>query len=105
MESNKLFLDITNRSARTHISEILLTAEFIPTLFTFLRDLEYLKAPKTIMKRLIPPFPKKLLIVGSPPHTLQQSFKLHFFGTNNGKALVQTSEFSFRWISVNPEDH
>ena len=90
MDSGKLFPLIRNSTTRLAIRKNLLSVNhLIPSLFTFLEDLKYLKPRSKIMKSLLPD-PLKM--------TIREGFHQHFFGgdsSTNEHTVFQNQESSF----------
>jgi hypothetical protein len=91
MESGKLFPGIKDNAIRASVLKNLLSIHLIPSLYTFLKDMEYLKPCAKIMKRLIPKPPKQKQMM-----TLRRRYQEHFL--YGGNITVQTSEFTFSYL-------
>ena len=90
MDFRKLFPLIRNSNMRLMIRQNLLSVNhLILSLFTFLKDLKYLKPQSKIMKSLLPDLLKM---------TIWEGFHQHFFGGDlfiNGHTVLQNQESSF----------
>ena len=62
MESKELFPGITDQVARDNITQCLLALEeLIPSLYTLIKDIRYLKQPAELLTKLLPESRKKTL--------------------------------------------
>lgn len=88
-----LFPAITDATRRADLKERLLTTdEMIPSLYTLIKDIRYLKQPAAILGTLLPKSRKK---------TLRQRYHFHFTGVeSSGHTIdIQQSVFSYTPIS------
>lgn len=99
MDSGKLFPLIRDSNIRLAIRQNLLSVNhLIPSLFTFLEDLKYLKPRSKIMKSLLPD-PLKM--------TIQEGFRQHFFNgdsSTNRHTVLQNQESSFSAVTGSEQD-
>lgn len=104
MESGELFPEVSDPTRRSQIrANILAIGEMIPTLWTLLRDIRYLKQPARALRALLPPLSKSQ---GKKKKTPRERFLFHFTeqDPSSGMVEVQTSASSVTAVPLNGMD-
>jgi hypothetical protein len=103
MGSGELFPAVTDPVERENIKKGILSTEVpIPTLWTLICDVRYLKKPARVLNALLPPRKEKKKIKNSLYERFRDSFSMTELGSNNFE--IQQSTLSFKSISGSLED-
>ncbi|KAG0645121.1 hypothetical protein D0Z07_9209 [Hyphodiscus hymeniophilus] len=86
------FPAITDSVRRTDIAQRLLaTEELIPSLYTLIKDIRYLKQPAAILDSLLPKCRKK---------TLRQRYNFHFTGVESREDTIELQQSVFSYLTI-----
>jgi hypothetical protein len=105
MQSGELFPELSDPLRRAQITTRLLsTEEIIPSLWTLISDIRYLKQPAKVLNTLLPPKPRKGK--NKKKDTLRKRFYSHFaqLESNGDTIKIQTSASSYTTIPLNGLD-
>jgi hypothetical protein len=108
MRSREFFPQVTDPGIRDKITQRLLaTEELIPSLYTLMSDIRYLKQPAKILNILLPPKPKRRMkrtkATKATAGTLRQRFYFHFtrLGSSDHAIEIQHSVLSYATVPKN----
>lgn len=109
MRSGEFFAGVTDPSMRAKITQRLLASkELVPSLYTLISDIRYLKQPAKLLSALLPPKTKRRTkrIKGTKATTgtLRQRFHFHFTGTGSSDHAIQIQQEVFSYINIQDND-
>jgi hypothetical protein len=98
-----LFPGVTDPTRRANISERLLTTEeLIPSLWTLISDIRYLKQPAKALNTLLPPKPKKGR--KGTKNSLRERFRFHFTRMESSGDTIKVQQSASSYMTI-PGNH